>query len=95
MDWKNAIQIEGYLRRSILNAHDLLFTLQTSIGQVIRDGAEASELLRLFSVASRTRKEGETPSDWLARGRSDHPNSKSLRLAQGCISCHRVIVTPS
>jgi RNA-dependent RNA polymerase len=96
MDWKNAFQIEAYLRCGLLNTHDLLFTLQTPIEQVIRDyGAEASELLRLFSVALRMHQEDETPSQCLARLRSDHPTIKPIRLAQGHISCHRVIITPS
>ncbi|KAI0251717.1 RNA dependent RNA polymerase-domain-containing protein [Lactifluus subvellereus] len=96
MDWNNAFQIEAYLRCGLLNTHDLLFTLQTLIDEVIRDyGAQASELLRLFSVALRMRKDDESPSDCLARVRSDYPTIKPLRLAQGYISCHHVIITPS
>ncbi|KAI0253555.1 RdRP-domain-containing protein [Lactifluus subvellereus] len=96
MDWKVAFQIEAYLRCGLLNTHDLLFTLQTPIEQVINDyGAGASKLLRLFSEALKRRKVDESPSDCLARVRSEHLTVKPLQLAQDHISCHHVIVTPS
>ncbi|KAH9018106.1 RdRP-domain-containing protein [Lactarius pseudohatsudake] len=105
MDWKNAFQIEGYLRCGLLNTHDLLRSLQKPIEDVIRDyGDEASELLRQFSVELKMRQQqqqqqqqqqDETPIDCLARVRSKHPTIKPLRLAQGHISCHHVIITPS
>ncbi|KAH8995459.1 RdRP-domain-containing protein [Lactarius akahatsu] len=109
MDWKNAFQIEGYLRCGLLNTHDLLRSLLKPIEDVIRDyGDEASELLRLFSVELKMRQQqqqqqqqqeqqqpDETPIDCLARVRSKHPTIKPLRLAQGHISCHHVIITPS
>jgi RNA-dependent RNA polymerase len=51
MDWKNAFQIEAYLRSGLLTTHDLLVTLQKPIDQAIHYyGAEAPEFLRLFSV---------------------------------------------
>ncbi|KAI0253578.1 RdRP-domain-containing protein [Lactifluus subvellereus] len=96
MDWKVAFQIEAYLRCGLLNTHDLLFTLHTPIEQVIHDyGAGASELLRLFSEALKMRKVDESPSDCLARVRSEHLTVKPLQLTQDHISCHHVIVTPS
>ncbi|KAI0253552.1 RdRP-domain-containing protein [Lactifluus subvellereus] len=96
MDWKVAFQIEAYLRCGLLNTHDLLFTLQTPIEQVINDyGAGASELLRLFSEALKRRKVDESPSDCLVRVRSEHFTVRPLQLAQDHISCHHVIVTPS
>ncbi|KAI9446026.1 RdRP-domain-containing protein [Lactarius indigo] len=108
MNWKVAFQIEGYLRCGLLNTHDLLRSLQKPIEDVIRDyGDEASELLRLFSVELKMRQQqqqqqqqprpepDETPVDCLARVRSKHPTLKPLRLAQGNISCHHVIITPS
>ncbi|KAI9449719.1 RdRP-domain-containing protein [Lactarius psammicola] len=96
MDWKNAFQIEAYLRCGLLNTHDLLRSLQKPIEDVIRDyGAEASELLRQFSVELKMRQPDDSPIDCLARVRSKHPTVKPLRLAQGHISCHYVIVTPS
>jgi RNA-dependent RNA polymerase len=96
MDWKIAFQIEAYLRCGLLNTHDLLSTLQQPIEEVIHEyGAQASELLRLFSVGLRMHKVDETPSDCLARVRSEHRTIKPLRLASGHISCHHVIITPS
>jgi len=96
MDWKNAFQIEAYLRCGLLNTHDLLHSLQNPIEDVIRDyGTEASELLRQFSVELKMRQPDDNPIDCLARVRSKHPTLKPLRLAQGHISCHHVIVTPS
>ena len=96
MEWKNAFQIEAYLRCGLLNTHDLLHSLQEPIEAVIRDyGAEASELLRLFSVELKMREPDEDPIDCLARVRADHPTLKPLKLAQGHISCHHVIITPS
>ncbi|KAH9014013.1 RdRP-domain-containing protein [Lactarius hengduanensis] len=96
MDWKTAFQIEAYLRGGLLNTHDLLHSLLKPIEDVIRDyGNEASELLRLFSVELRMRQPNNNPIDCLARVRSEHPTLRPLRLAQGHISCHYVIITPS
>ncbi|KAH9066234.1 RdRP-domain-containing protein [Lactarius vividus] len=106
MDWKNAFQIEGYLRCGLLNTHDLLRSLLKPIEDVIRDyGDEASELLRLFSVELKMRQQQQQQPqlgqpddnliDCLARVRSKHPTLKPLRLTQGYFSCHHVIITPS
>ncbi|KAI0253582.1 RNA dependent RNA polymerase-domain-containing protein [Lactifluus subvellereus] len=96
MDWKNAFQIEAYLRCGLLNTHDLLVSLQKPIEDVIHDyDSEASELLRLFSVALRTRSASETPNACLARVRVEHPTIKPLKLVQGHILCHHVVITPS
>jgi RNA-dependent RNA polymerase len=60
MDWKNAFQIEAYLRSGLLTTHDLLQTLQKPIEQAIHYyGNEASEFLRLFSVELKMRKPDE------------------------------------
>jgi len=96
MDWKNAFQIEAYLRSGLLTTHDLLQTLQKPIEQAIHYyGDEASEFLRLFSVELKMRKPDEEVQDLFARLRSKHIHIKPLRLATGHISCHHVIVTPS
>lgn len=96
MDWKNAFQIEAYLRCGYLNTHDLLHTLQKPIEDVIRDyGNEASELLRLFAVELKMRQPDESPISCLNRVRSKKPTLKPLKLAKGHISCHHVIITPS
>ncbi|KAH8995451.1 RdRP-domain-containing protein [Lactarius akahatsu] len=96
MDWKTAFQVEAYLRCGLLNTHDLLHSLLKPIEDVIRDyGNEASELLRLFSVELKTRQPNNNPIDCLARVRSEHPTLRPLRLAQGHISCHYVVITPS
>ncbi|KAF8260154.1 RdRP-domain-containing protein [Lactarius quietus] len=96
MDWRSAFQIEAYLRCGLLNTHDLLRTLQKPIEDVIRDyGAEAHELLRLFAVDLKIRQPDENPNDSLVRVRMKYPALKPLRLAQGLISCHYVIITPS
>ncbi|KAF8267893.1 RdRP-domain-containing protein [Lactarius quietus] len=95
-DWKNAFQIEAYLRCGFVNTHDLLRTLQKPIEEVIRDyGNEASELLRLFAVELKMRQSDENPVDCLARVRSKHPTLKRLKLAQVHFACHHVIITPS
>jgi RNA-dependent RNA polymerase len=96
MDWKNAFQIEAYLRSGLLTTHDILVTLQEPIEQAIHHyGAGAPEFLRLFMVALKTRKADEGLVDLFARTRSNHANIKPLRLAPGHISCHHVIITPS
>ena len=96
MEWKNAFQIEAYLRCGYLNTYDLLNTLQKPIEAVIRDyGNEASELLRLFAGELKPREAEESPLDCLKRVRTKYPTLKPLKLAQGHISCHHVIVTPS
>ncbi|KAI9446025.1 RdRP-domain-containing protein [Lactarius indigo] len=96
MDWKNAFQIEAYVRCGLLNTHDLLRSLQKPIQDVIRDyGDEASELLRLFSVELKMPQLDANPIDCLARVRSEHATIKPLKLADGHISCHHVIITPS
>jgi RNA-dependent RNA polymerase len=98
MDWKNAFQIEAYLRCGLLNTHDLLVTLQKPIEEAIKYyGSESSEFLRLFYVAlkMRTTKKDEDPKECLERLRKDHGMIKPLRLASGHISCHHVIITPS
>ncbi|KAI9446028.1 RdRP-domain-containing protein [Lactarius indigo] len=96
MDWKNAFQIEAYLRCGLLNTHDLLHSLQGPIEDVIRDyGDEASELLRLFSVELKMLRPNDDPVNCLARVRSKYPTLRPLRLAQGNISCHHIIITPS
>ncbi|KAH9018099.1 RdRP-domain-containing protein [Lactarius pseudohatsudake] len=83
MDWKNAFQIEGYLRCGLLNTYDLLRSLQRPIEDVIRDyGNKASELLRLFSVELKMPQLEDNLIDCLARVRSEHP-IKSLELADG------------
>ena len=98
MDWKNAFQIEAYLRCGLLNTHDLLVTLQKPIEEAIQYyGTESSEFLRLFYVAlkMRTTKTDEDPKECLERMRNAHAKIKPLRLAPGHISCHHVIITPS
>ena len=98
MEWKNAFQIEAYLRCGLLNTHDLLVTLQKPIEEVIQFyGSESSEFLRLFYVAlkMRTTKMDEDPKECLERVRKSHKTIKPLRLAPGHISCHHVIITPS
>ena len=96
MEWKNAFQIEAYLRSGLLTTHDLLVTLQEPIEQAIHHyGTEAPEFLRLFMVALKTRKVDEELVDLFARTRSNHANIKPLRLAPGHISCHHVVITPS
>jgi RNA-dependent RNA polymerase len=96
MDWKNAFQIEGYLRSGLLTTHDLLQKLQKPIEQAIHYyGNEASEFLRMFSVELKMRKPDEGVQDCFARLRSKHVHIKPLRLAQRHISCHHVIITPS
>ncbi len=98
MDWKNAFQIESYLRCGLLNTRDLLVTLQKPIEDAIAYyGTESSEFLRLFAVElkMRTSKTDEDPEACLERMRSKHTKIKRLRLAKGHISCHHVIITPS
>ena len=98
MDFKIAFQIEGFLRCGLLNTDDLLVTLREPIERVIHDyGNQAGELLRLFSVALKMHKVDETPSDCLARVRSEHHDVENLKihLSPGNISCHHVIITPS
>ncbi|KAF8486749.1 RdRP-domain-containing protein [Russula emetica] len=96
MDWKNAFQIEAYLRSGLLTTHDLLHTLQKPIEEAIRYyGNEASEFLRLFSVELKMCKPDEEVQDCFARLRSKHVRIEPLRLARGHISCHHVIITPS
>jgi RNA-dependent RNA polymerase len=98
MDFKIAFQIEGFLRCGLLNTQDLLVTLRDPIERVIHDyGDQAGELLRLFSVALKMHKVGETPSDCLARVCSEHHDVENLKihLPSGNISCHHIIITPS
>ena len=96
MDWKNAFQIEACLRSGLLTTHDLLVTLQKPIEQAIHHyGAEAPEFLRLFVVELKMRKPDEELADLFKRVRSTRATIKPLKLAQGHISCHHVIITPS
>jgi RNA-dependent RNA polymerase len=96
INWKSAFQIESYLRCGLLNTHELLFALRDPIEDVIRDyGNGASELLRLFSVALRTRNVDEAASACLAHVRAAHPAIRPLRLAHGKFLCHHVVVTPT
>jgi RNA-dependent RNA polymerase len=96
MDWKNAFQIEAYLRSGLLTTHDLLQPLQKPIEEAIHYyGNVASEFLRLFSVELKMRKPDESVQDCFARLRSKHVHIEPLRLATGHISCHHVIITPS
>jgi RNA-dependent RNA polymerase len=94
--WKSAFQIEACLRCGLLNTYDLLVSLQKPIGDVIRDYASgASDILRLFSIALRTRTPSETPSACLARVRVEHPMIKPLIITHGHIMCHHAVITPS
>ena len=96
MDWKNAFQIEAYLRSGLLTPHELLHTLQKPIEQAINDyGNDASEFLRLFSVELKMRKLDEDVQKCFERFRSKHVRIKPLQLSKQHISCHHVIVTPS
>ena len=96
MDWKDAFQIEAYLRCGLLNTHDLLDSLQKPIEDAIKYyGAESNEFLRLFAVALKMRQADEDPKGCLERIRWTHRSIKPLRLAPGHILCHHVIVTPS
>jgi RNA-dependent RNA polymerase len=96
IEWKSAFQIESYLRCGLLTTYDLLVGLRDPIESVILDyDLAASELLRLFSVALQTRSPSETPNACLARLRAEYPTIKSLKLVQGHILCHHVIITPS
>ena len=96
MDWKNAFQVEGYLRSGLLTTHDLLQTLQKPIEQAIEDyGTLAPEFLRLFSVELKMRKPDEEVRDCFARLHSKPVRIKPLQLTLGHISCHHVIITPS
>lgn len=94
--WKSAFQIEACLRCGLLNTYDLLVSLRKPIEEVIRDYAsEAGSLLRLFSVALRTRTPSETPSACLERVCVENPMIKPLKLTHGNIMCHHAVVTPS
>ncbi|KAI0284919.1 RNA dependent RNA polymerase-domain-containing protein [Russula brevipes] len=98
MDWKNAFQVEAYLRCGLVNTHDLLFSLQKPIESFIRDyGDNASEVLRLFSVALRKRSMDEIPSACLASVRDEYPFPaiKSFRAPQGHFLCRHVVITPT
>ena len=106
MDWKNAFQIEGYLRCGLLNTHDLLVTLQKPIEDAIElYGDASSEFLRYFSEVLKARKADEDPRDCLKRTHSKwKPRSTpkpTLLTPLGPedslqdISCHHVIITPS
>ena len=106
MDWKNAFQIEGYLRCGLLNTHDLLVTLQKPIEDAIeRYGDASSEFLRFFSEALKTRKADEDPRDHLERMHDEWkkcttprpPARNPLEPEDNLqdISCHHVIITPS
>ena len=96
MDWKNAFQIEAYLRSGLLTTHDLLQTLQKPIEQAIQYyGNEAPEFLRMFSVELKMRKPDEEVQDCFARLRSKHINIKPPSFTLEYIPCHHVIVTPS
>jgi RNA-dependent RNA polymerase len=96
MDWKNALQIEACLRSGLLTTRNLLVTLQKPIEQAISyNGAEALEFLRLFVVELKMRKLDEELADLFERVRSNRVTIKPLKLAQGHISCHHVIITLS
>jgi hypothetical protein len=97
-DWKNAFQIEAYLRSGLLNTHDLLVTLKKPIeGAIEHYKDKSSELLRLFFGALKKRKPDEHPGDYFERFSREHsPQSMKLpRPTSGNISCHHVIITPS
>ncbi|KAF8260153.1 RNA dependent RNA polymerase-domain-containing protein [Lactarius quietus] len=55
------------------------------------------DLLRILQqpIDDVIRDYDEDPKDCLARVRMKHPTLKPLRLTQGLISCHYVIITPS
>lgn len=96
MEWKNAFQIEAYLRGGLLNTRDLLDTLQKPIEDAIEYyGADASEFLRLFYVDLKARKMDKDPKTCLEEMRERHKTIKPLRLAPSHISCHHVTITPS
>jgi RNA-dependent RNA polymerase len=97
MDWKNAFQIEAYLRGGLLNTHDLLVTLQKPIEDAIKYyGAESGEFLRLLHVDLKARKMDKDPKECLEEMREKYKGAITpLRLAQDHISCHHVIITPS
>jgi RNA-dependent RNA polymerase len=96
MEWKNAFQIESYLRGGLLNTHDLLVTLQKPIENAIEYyGNEASEFLSLFYVDLKARKMDKDPKTCLEEMRKKHQTITPLRLAPGHISCHHIIITPS
>lgn len=97
-DWKNAFQIEAYLRNGLLNTHDLLVTLQKPIDDAIEHYKDkSSEFLRLFFGFLKNRKPEEHPRDCLERFSRDNPPQtiKLPRPTPGNISCHHVIITPS
>ncbi|KAI9452162.1 RdRP-domain-containing protein [Russula earlei] len=96
MEWKNAFQIEAYLRCGLLNTHDLLVTLQKPIEDAIHYyGEAASEFLRLFFIALKDRDVDEEPSACLARMREKHTSIKQKQLTTGLVACHHVVITPS
>ncbi|KAI0263469.1 RNA dependent RNA polymerase-domain-containing protein [Gloeopeniophorella convolvens] len=97
MPWKNAFQIESYLRSGLINTHDLLFSLQQPIEEAMRDyGEEASEFLRIFAVALRMRDPAkEAPAACLARMRRENKTVKPLKLSPGHFSCHHIVITPT
>ena len=106
MDWKNAFQIEGYLRCGLLNTHDLLVTLQKPIEDAIeRYGDASSAFLLFFSEGLKSRKADEDPKDCLERMHTEWKKCATPKppplaplepedIPQD-ISCHHVIVTPS
>ena len=94
--WKSAFQIESCLRCGLLNTYNLLSSLQKPIEDVIRDYVSgASDLLRLFSVALRTRASSESLSACLARVRLEHPKITPMKLTPGKVLCHHAVITPS
>jgi len=96
MEWKNAFQIEAYLRCGHLNTYDLLVTLQKPIEEAIAYyGDGASQFLREFFVALKDRKLDEEPSACFDRIRSKFTTIKPTQLTPGHVSCHHVVITPS
>jgi len=96
MEWKDAFQIEAYLRCGLLNTYDLLVTLQKPIEEaILYYGDEASQFLREFFMALKDRKVDEEPSACFARMRSKFTTIKPTQLTPGHVFCHHVVITPS
>ncbi|KAH9985084.1 RNA dependent RNA polymerase-domain-containing protein [Russula vinacea] len=89
MEWKNAFQIEAYLRSGLLTTHDLLVTLQEPIEQAIHHyGTEAPEFLRLFMVHSRRANGRRT-------GGLVRTHAVKSRQYQATSACARTYILPS
>ncbi|KAI0029218.1 RdRP-domain-containing protein [Vararia minispora EC-137] len=96
MSWPIAFQIEALLCNGHVHPVELLAELQRPVDDLIKQhGANASELLRIFSAELPQRPPSESAAACFSRVRAERGDIVPMQMKAGWFLCHHVTFTPT